>query len=220
MDYDWKFSRRRGRLVDLLREKGIGDARVLEAIGRVPRHLFVDQALIGRAYHDEALPIGLEQTISQPFTVAYQTATATARLERGAKVLEIGTGSGYQAAVICEMGMDLYSVERLEPLYLRTRDLLKRLGYRPKLRCGDGYQGWPAFAPYDAIIVTAAAREVPDALLEQLRLPEENGEAGGVLVIPVGGSRGQVMRRIVRTGLASFETEELEEFRFVPLVRR
>ena len=223
MSNDWKFERRRQRLVQLLRDKGINDERVLAAIGRVRRHLFVDEALIARAYLDEALPIGLDQTISQPFTVAYQTQTAMSGLTEGARVLEIGTGSGYQAAVLCEMGVDLYSVERLEPLYRRTRDLLRSLGYRLRTRCGDGTQGWPAFAPYDAIIVTAGAMSIPDALLQQLRVPEgdrgsDGSIPGGVLVIPVGGSEGQTMKRIVRTGADSFETEEMDEFRFVPLI--
>ena len=224
MSKDWKFDRRRQRLVQLLRDKGIGDERVLSAIGRVQRQRFIDEALVARAYLDEALPIGLDQTISQPFTVAYQTETALADLPKGAKVLEVGTGSGYQAAVLCEMGMDLYSVERLEPLYRRTRDLLRTLGYRLKTRCGDGTEGWPAFAPFDAIIVTAGAVGVPDALLRQLRLPpESNSEdadlpGGGVLVIPVGDSQGQTMRRIVRTGVDSFDTQEMDDFRFVPLI--
>ncbi len=223
MSNDWKFERRRQRLVQLLRDKGIEDERVLAAVGRVPRHLFVDEALIARAYLDEALPIGLDQTISQPFTVAYQTQFAMSGLAEGARVLEIGTGSGYQAAVLCELGVDLYSVERLEPLYRRTRDLLRSLGYRLRTRCGDGTQGWPAFAPYDAIIVTAGAMSIPDALLQQLRAPEADPDTGastpgGVLVIPVGGSEGQTMKRIVRTGPNSFETEEMDEFRFVPLI--
>lgn len=219
MENDWKYARRRDKLVDTLRTKGIKDERVLAAIGRVWRHRFVDQALISRAYHDEALPIGLEQTISQPFTVAYQSATALGDLPPGSKVLEIGTGSGYQAAVICELGMDLYSVERIDSLYRRTRELLSALGYRLKMRFGDGTEGWPAFAPYDAIIVTAGAMAIPDALLMQLRQPDED-KHGGVLVIPVGGSGGQTMKKIVCTGAGSYETTELDEFRFVPLISK
>jgi protein-L-isoaspartate(D-aspartate) O-methyltransferase len=223
MERDWKYDRRRQRLVQLLREKGIRDERVLAAIGRVQRQQFVDEALVSRAYLDEALPIGLDQTISQPFTVAYQTEIAVAGLDPGARILEVGTGSGYQAAVLCELGMDLYSVERLEPLYRRTRDLLRSLGYRIKMRCGDGTEGWPAFAPYDAIIVTAGAIDVPEALLRQLRTPQPettDGPAlpGGVLIIPVGGIQGQTMKRIVRTGPDSFDTQALDDFRFVPLI--
>ena len=219
MDHDWKFARRREKLVDSLRKKGITDERVLAAIGRVPRHRFVDQALVSRAYQDEALPIGLDQTISQPFTVAYQTAMALGDLPVGSRILEVGTGSGYQAAVICELGMDLCSVERIDGLYRRTRELLTSLGYRLKMRFGDGTEGWKAYAPYDAIIVTAGAMVIPDALLQQLREPEP-GKQGGVLVIPVGGSGGQTMKRIVRTGADDFDTTELDEFRFVPLISR
>ncbi len=223
MQNDWKYARRRERLVALLREKGIQDERVLVAIGRVQRHLFVDEALVGRAYRDEALPIGLDQTISQPFTVAYQTQTAMEGLNPGAKVLEVGTGSGYQAAVLCELGVELYSVERLEPLYRRTNALLRKLGYRLRTRCGDGTEGWPAFAPYDAIVVTAGAIGVPDALRAQLVQPRKTEDdrapvRGGVLVIPVGGASGQVMNRIERVGPDDYKTEALDEFRFVPLI--
>ncbi|NNE71194.1 MAG: protein-L-isoaspartate(D-aspartate) O-methyltransferase [Rhodothermales bacterium] len=210
-----RFRRQRQGLVEFLREKGIVDEQVLAAINQVPRHLFMDQALERRAYEDEALPIGLSQTISQPFTVAYQTQTLAPRA--GERILEIGTGSGYQAAVLCTLGVSLFTVERLRPLYERTRPLLRELGYRANCRHGDGTKGWEAMAPFDGILVTAGALDIPRPLLDQLREPD--GERpGGRLVIPVGGTGGQVMQRIERTGPASFEAEELETFSFVPLI--
>lgn len=207
---DRKYQHQRARLVDALRHKGIADERVLAALGRLPRHLFIEPALRGRAYQDEALPIGLGQTISQPFTVAYQTALVDP--QPGEKVLEVGTGSGYQAAVLCELGARVFSVERHRALYERTNALLKELGYRVTTRLGDGSLGWPTFAPYEAILVTAGATGVPRPLLEQLH------PRGGRLVIPVGGQDGQVMRRIVRTGADTYEEETFQSFRFVPLV--
>ncbi len=211
-----KFRRRRNRLVQKLSERGIEDDRVLEAIGAVPRHKFVDAAFRNRAYADEALPIGMDQTISQPFTVAYQTALLS--VEPHDRILEIGTGSGYQAAVLCEMDARIFSIERHEALYDRTRTLLDDLGYDVRLRHGDGTNGWRAFAPYDGIVVTAAARDVPEALLHQLREP--NGDDGGRLIIPVGGESGQTMMRITRTGEGAYDynREEFHNFRFVPLV--
>lgn len=210
-----KFSRQRAALLDLLREKGITDERVLKAMGTVPRHLFMDQALQRRAYEDEALPIGLSQTISQPFTVAYQTQTLAPR--EGERILEVGTGSGYQAAVLCALGVSLFSVERLRPLYERTRALLKQLDYRVNCRLGDGTKGWEGMAPFDGILVTAGAIDIPRPLLNQLRAPE-GGRRGGRLIIPVGGSKGQTMQRIERTGPNEFEAVEMEAFKFVPLI--
>ncbi|GIV61433.1 MAG: protein-L-isoaspartate O-methyltransferase [Rhodothermaceae bacterium] len=213
---DWQYRRRRARLVEALRVKGIDDERVLAAIERVPRHLFVDPGLASRAYSDEALPIGFGQTISQPFTVAYQTMLLDVR--PGDRILEVGTGSGYQAAVLCELGAEVYSIERIRPLLERTRALLKSLGYRVTTRLGDGSLGWPAFAPYDGIIVTAGAREIPEALLQQLRIPDET-HRGGRLVIPIGDERGQTMNLIIRRGEDDFERREMDGFRFVPLIR-
>ncbi len=209
------FRRQRARLVEELRDKGIIDERVLGAISRVPRHLFVEPALQARAYRDEALPIGLKQTISQPFTVAYQTMML--EVQRGDVVLEIGTGSGYQAAVLCELGVRVYSIERHKPLLDRTKALLDRLGYRIVTRHGDGTLGWEAFAPYDGIVVTAGALEVPQALLSQLRVPSDQAR-GGRLIIPLGDDRGQVMNRIVRESETEFRRQRLDSFRFVPLI--
>ena len=212
-----QFRRRRERLVQQLRDRGITDDRVLAAIGAVPRHKFVEPAFQSRAYADEALPIGMDQTISQPFTVAYQTALL--EVEPHDRILEVGTGSGYQAAVLCEMEARVFSIERHEALFRRTRTLLNDLGYDVRTRHGDGTKGWPAFAPYDGIVVTAAAPDIPDALLHQLREPDD-GHDGGRLIIPVGGRGGQTMTRITRTGSGphDYEREEFHNFRFVPLV--
>jgi len=209
------YSRQRAALVELLREKGITDERVLRAIGAVPRHEFVEPALRHRAYKDEALPIGLKQTISQPFTVAYQTVLLDVR--DGDKVLEVGTGSGYQAAVLCELGARVFSIERHAPLLDRTKALLDHLGYRVRTRHGDGTLGWSALAPFDGIVVTAGGAAVPDALLEQLRAPEGD-RPGGRLVIPVGDAEKQTMLRLTRTGPDTLHREEFLDFRFVPLV--
>lgn len=211
-----QFRRRRERLVQQLRDRGIEDDCVLAAIGAVPRHKFVEPAFQSRAYADEALPIGMHQTISQPFTVAYQTALL--EVEPHDRILEVGTGSGYQAAVLCEMEARVFSVERHEALFRRTRTLLDDLGYDVRTRHGDGTKGWPAFAPYDGVVVTAAAPDIPPPLLHQLREP--NGAHGGHLVIPVGGRGGQTMTRITRTGSGphDYEREEFHNFRFVPLV--
>jgi len=212
-----KFRRQRQQLVDQLRQRGIADERVLQAINAVPRHLFVEDAMQPRAYADEALPIGLNQTISQPFTVAYQSELLQVREHD--RILEVGTGSGYQAAVLCELGARVFSIERHEPLLQQTRSLLDQLGYRVTTKHGDGTKGWPSFAPYDGIVVTAGATEIPDALIQQLRAADESHRAGR-LVIPVGGSGGQTMTLIRKTGTGphDLEREEFHSFRFVPLV--
>ncbi|MDE2995771.1 MAG: protein-L-isoaspartate(D-aspartate) O-methyltransferase [Bacteroidota bacterium] len=216
MREDWRFQRRRARLVEELRENGITNERVLSAIGSVQRHQFVEQALLSRAYLDEALPIGMKQTISQPFTVAYQSQTLDP--QPGERILEIGTGSGYQAAVLAEMGARVFSIERVRGLYEKTAPLLRSLGY-DSIRCryGDGMQGWETLAPFDGIIVTAGALDVPDSLLKQLKLPE-GMKPGGRMVIPVGGRDQQMMTYIVRMGEEAFDQIEMEAFRFVPLL--
>ena len=203
--------RTRDRLVQRLREKGISDHRVLEAMRVSPRHLFVDEALATRAYEDNALPIGHKQTISQPYIVARMT---EALLAGGVpkKVLEIGTGSGYQAALLAQLIDQVYTVERIEPLYQQTRKLFLQLGLR-NIRCklSDGTWGWESYAPYDAIIVTAAAPEVPQALVQQLAI-------GGRLIIPVGAQENtQQLLTLVRTP-SGIERQKLEDVVFVPLV--
>lgn len=206
---DRKFLSRRKKLAEKVKQKGISDPSVIEAIESVPRHMFVDSALENRAYEDSALPIGCGQTISQPYTVAAQTQHLD--IQKGDKVLEIGTGSGYQAAILCFLGAEVYSVERHEPLYLKARDILKELGYRPQLKCGDGTVGWSAYSPYDKIIVTAGAPVVPEDLISQLK-------EGGILIVPVGDQEVQTMTKITRTGEDSYEEEQLKQFKFVPLI--
>lgn len=198
----------RNKLVKKLREKGIRDERVLGAIAKVPRHAFFDDALLSHAYEDKAFPIGEGQTISQPFTVAFQTEKL--EIQPGDRVLEIGTGSGYQAAILLEMGAVVYTIEYNAKLYARTREFLPTLGYRPHFFHGDGSKGLPAKAPFDKILVTAGAPVVPDALVEQLRDP-------GVLVIPVGTQDRQVMVRIQKKN-GKITREDFDYFAFVPLL--
>jgi protein-L-isoaspartate(D-aspartate) O-methyltransferase len=203
--------RTRDRLIQRLREEGIRDERVLEAILRVPRHVFVDEALASRAYEDTALPIGHGQTISQPYIVALMTQALIAggRLK---KVLEVGTGSGYQTAVLAGLVDEIYSVERLEPLMKLARKRLREIGCRNvHIKLSDGSWGWKEHAPYDGIIVTAAPAQVPPALLEQLA-------PGGRLVIPVGGSTMQELMLVQQTDKGPIQ-ERLELVNFVPLVR-
>jgi protein-L-isoaspartate(D-aspartate) O-methyltransferase len=203
-------ARTRDRLVQRLQEQGIADPRVLQQIRNVPRHLFVDEALASRAYEDTALPIGLGQTISQPWVVARMTEAIVAP-PTPEKVLEIGTGCGYQTAVLAGIVPQVYSVERLAPLLRRARTLLRTLDlYNAHLRHGDGWQGWPKYSPYGGILVTAAPDHVPEALLEQL-------DEGGRLVIPVGPRGRQELLEITRRGEA-FERRSLGLVSFVPLV--
>jgi len=206
---DRKFKQRRRRLVETLHDKGIRDDLVLNAIGTVARHKMVDTALEDKAYKDTALPIEKGQTISQPFTVARQTELL--ELKPGEKVLEIGTGSGYQAAVLCEMGAVVYSIERHKELYERARSMLRGMGYKVMLKWGDGTLGWSAYAPYDAIIVTAGAPGIPEELAKQL-------SNGGRLVVPVGDEKKQIMVRLTRVSEDEFERENFDAFKFVPLI--
>ena len=199
----------RHRLVEQLRQKGIQDPATLAAIGAVPRHLFLDSGFLDHAYEDKAFPIEADQTISQPYTVAFQTALL--ECSAGSKVLEIGTGSGYQTAVLCQMGMEVYSIERQQTLFKKTSLFLPKLGFHAKkLIFGDGYKGYVEAAPFDGIIVTAGAPEVPKALLAQLTI-------GGRLVIPVGVDQ-QIMILFIRSGVKSFDKKTFGEFRFVPLL--
>jgi len=199
----------RNNLAELLEAKGIRDKNVLEAIRTIPRHLFLDSGFEDHAYQDKAFPIGAEQTISQPYTVAYQTELL--QLQPGDKVLEIGTGSGYQTAVLLHLKTWVYTIERQQELFKGTRLFFNKMGYRPrKMVFGDGYKGMPQEAPFDGIVVTAGAPEVPKALMSQLKV-------GGRLVIPVGVDE-QVMTLFTRTSLKEFKKQELGHFRFVPLL--
>lgn len=203
--------RTRDRLIDRLRDKGIKDVRVLEAMRSLPRHLFVDEALASRAYEDDALPIGYKQTISQPYIVARMTEAVLAE-SQPEKVLEIGTGSGYQAALLAKLVKDVYTVERIKPLYQQAKKLFINLGMR-NVHCKltDGTWGWENYAPYDAIIVTAAAPEIPKALLEQLA-------DDGRLIIPVGGQDGAQQLLTLKQTPQGVIQEKLEDVLFVPLV--
>lgn len=199
----------RQKLVETITKKGITDSRVLEAIGKVPRHLFMDSGFLDHAYQDKAFPIAADQTISQPYTVAFQSELL--QVKAGDKILEIGTGSGYQAAVLIEMGAKVYSIERQQELFKKTSKFLPKIGYRAKkIIFGDGYKGLPEEAPFDGIIVTAGAPFVPKPLLSQLAI-------GGRLVIPVGEDV-QTMTLFVRKGDKEFERQEYGDFRFVPLL--
>jgi protein-L-isoaspartate(D-aspartate) O-methyltransferase len=198
----------RNKLVKKLQEKGISDQRVLIAIGKVPRHAFFDDALLNHAYEDKAFPIGEGQTISQPYTVAFQSEKLD--VKPGCKVLEIGTGSGYQAAVLLEMGAKVYTIEYNRKLYERTKDFLPLLGYKPHFFFGDGSKGIPAKAPFDRILVTAGAPVVPTALTDQLA-------DNGILIIPVGDRERQMMLKITKKN-GKLTQQEYDYFAFVPLL--
>lgn len=200
---------KRRQLVKLLEEKGIADKKVLEAIGKVPRHLFLNSAFEEQAYEDRPFAIGAGQTISQPFTVAKQSELL--QLEKGMKVLEVGTGSGYQAAVLFALGAKVYSVERIKELYDKTSKMLPKLGYRVKCFYGDGNLGVPIWAPYDRIIITAGAPIIPEKLLDQLKV-------GGIMVIPVTEGDAEVMKTLVKTESGKLEVQEHGTFRFVPML--
>lgn len=200
----------RKKLVETIRSKGISDERVLSAIGKVPRHLFMDSSFIKFSYADQAFPIRSGQTISQPFTVAFQTELLG--IKPMEKVLEIGTGSGYQAAVLMEMGARVYSIERHKELHIAAQSILAKLGYKGRFFYGDGYEGIPAYAPFDKILVTAASPEIPGKLIEQLK-------PGGLLVLPLGGSMGQIMVKVLKIDENNFTTTKHGAFAFVPMVK-
>ncbi len=200
----------RKRLVDALKIKGIKDERVLDAIGNVPRHAFLESTFLNFAYRDQAFPIGAGQTISQPYTVAFQTELL--QVFPMCKVLEVGTGSGYQAAVLCEMGAKVYTIERQKELHVKAKVLLSELGFFPSFHFGDGYKGLPTYGPFDRILVTAGATEIPGELKSQLVV-------GGRMVIPVGKDNLQEMIVVIRTGEDEYVTEKHGGFVFVPLLR-
>lgn len=209
MTDDYKQKGERTKLIKELEAKGIKDKAVLAAMMQVPRHYFFHKTFYSHAYQDKAFPIDEGQTISQPYTVAFQTQVL--HIEKGDKVLEIGTGSGYQAAILLQMGTKLYSIERHEKLSLKASLLLQKMGYKPILKCGDGTKGWAEHAPFDKIIVTAGAPVIPKALIEQLSI-------GGIMVIPVGDHAKQKMLCIIKKSATETETIELSDFAFVPLI--
>jgi protein-L-isoaspartate(D-aspartate) O-methyltransferase len=205
------YEREREELADKLSEKGITDIFVLKAIREVERHKFVPKAMKHHAYTDVALPIGYGQTISQPYTVAFMTQSLG--LKSTGRVLEIGTGSGYQGAILEKMGINVFSIERNMEIYLKTRKLLDEIGVRMHTKCGDGTIGWDEFAPYDGILVTAGSPSIPESLKKQLKI-------GGKLVIPVGDKNSQILKIITKLNEAEFEVRDVPEFSFVPLIGR
>jgi len=205
----YKHKGMRRRLIQKMQDKGIHNQAVLKAMEQIPRHLFFENAFLEHAYQDKAFPIGHGQTISQPYTVAFQTALLT--IKNGDKVLEIGTGSGYQAAVLCNLGAAVYTIEYQKGLYQKTKSFLPTLGYKPHFFYGDGSKGLENHAPYDKIIVTAGAPAVPNALINQLK-------DGGILVIPVGNNETQKMLRLTKISDKKLEKELFDDFSFVPLL--
>lgn len=199
----------RKQLILELKRKGIEDQAVLAAMEKVPRHFFFDAAFVEQAYTDKAFPIGEGQTISQPYTVAYQSSLL--QIKKGDKVLEIGTGSGYQTCVLLELGAKVFTIERQPVLYEKAREILPEMGYKARFFLGDGSKGLNFHAPFDKILVTAGAPSVPETLLQQLKI-------GGLIIIPVGDEKSQKMLTVLKTGETTFETAELDTFRFVPLV--
>ncbi len=199
----------RKRLVEEVRSKGIRDEAVLAAINDVPRHFFLDSSFLEIAYQDKPFPIGSGQTISQPYTVAFQTELL--KVEKNMKVLEIGTGSGYQACILEKMGVRVFSIERHRSLFQKTKQLLSDLNAKVKLFYGDGYKGLPAFAPFDRILITAAAPFVPETLIQQLT-------KGGMMVLPLGSGDTQIMTRITKLDENDYEEEKFGYFRFVPML--
>ena len=210
MQDSFKHKGLRNKLVLDLKTKGIKDDSVLEAVKSVPRHLFMDSGFLDHAYLDKAFPIASGQTISQPFTVAFQTELLNVKKDH--KILEIGTGSGYQAAILCHMGAKVYTIERIKELFRKTSVFLPSINYRPKkMIYGDGYLGYSEEAPYDSIIVTAGASEIPEKLINQLKI-------GGRMVIPVG-EEVQKMKLVIKLSESDFETKIFGDFQFVPMLK-
>lgn len=211
MEDSYKHKGMRKRMLVELREMGFKDERVLEAMNNVPRHYFLSSAFLEFAYQNKAFQIGAGQTISQPYTVAFQTGLL--ELLDSEKVLEIGTGSGYQTCVLCEMKAKVFSIERQKLLFDNSGKLIKEMGYNPKLYYGDGYKGLPAWAPFDKILVTCGAPFIPEALKDQLRI-------GGILVIPIGEGEKQSMTKVTRLSETEFDIKELGTFMFVPMLTK
>ena len=202
---------KRKLLVEELGKMGIQDVRILKAFNEVPRHFFMDLALDDLAYTNGAFHIGSGQTISHPYTVAFQTELLD--LSPKMKVLEIGTGSGFQTCILCELGARAYSIERHQDLHLKATQLIKHLKYDPRLKYGDGYQGWPSYAPFDRILVTCGAPGIPSDLKDQLAI-------GGIMIIPVGEGESQRMIKVRKTSEETFDMEEFGTFKFVPMLER
>ncbi|MGB0166893.1 MAG: protein-L-isoaspartate(D-aspartate) O-methyltransferase [Luteibaculum sp.] len=211
MEDNYRHKGLRKKLVEEIREMGLEDPKVLDAINAVPRHAFMDTAFLNFAYTNKAFPIGAGQTISQPYTVAVQTWLLD--IQAGMKILEVGTGSGYQTAVLCEMGAKVYSIERQKPLFSKAKQLLKKLGYEAYLTYGDGYKGLTGYAPYDGIVVTCGAPTLPETLLNQLKI-------GGKIVIPVDENGDlQRMKRYLKKAENQIVEEDYGAFKFVPMLQ-
>ncbi len=210
MEDNYRHKGLRKKLVEGIKQKGIKDKAVLDAIEKIPRHLFLDSSFLEYAYQDKPFPIGSGQTISQPYTVAFQTELL--KVKKGMKVLEIGTGSGYQACVLAEMGAKVFSIERQRKLFIRTREFLQGLSYNINVFLGDGTKGLPAYAPFDRILITAASPDIPQSLTDQLK-------PGGVMVVPLGQDDIQHMLRMIKNDTGEMVTEQHGTFRFVPLLK-
>ena len=210
MEDSYRHKGLRNKLVEEIKSKGITDERVLAAIGKVPRHIFMESGFVNFSYKDSAFPIGAGQTISQPYTGAFQTQLL--QIKPMEKVLEIGTGSGYQTAILLEMGAKVFSIERQRELFVKAKSLLEKIGYNPHLFYGDGYQGMPSYGPYSKILITAGAPEIPQLLVEQL-------EVGGKMVIPVGDTHGQNMMLVEKISESETKVSNNGRFIFVPLLK-
>lgn len=201
----------RRQLIEELQLKGINNQKVLDAFDKVPRHFFLDSSFMNQAYTNIAFQIGAGQTISHPYTVAFQTTLLG--LERGHRVLEIGTGSGFQTAILCAIGARVVSIERQKELFIKAKPIITHLGYSPNLFYGDGYKGKVSYAPYDSILVTCGAPFIPQELKDQLKI-------GGKLVIPIGGDGKQIMTRLIKLGEDEWKTETFGDFSFVPMLKK
>jgi protein-L-isoaspartate(D-aspartate) O-methyltransferase len=212
MQDTFKHKGMRKQLIEKLRaDERIKNTAIFDAFDSVPRHYFLDLAFMEQAYSNMAFQIGAGQTISHPITVAFQTQLLG--VVRGEKVLEIGTGSGFQTCILCQMGAKVFSIERQKELFLKAKQIIAKLNYNPRLVFGDGYKGMPTFAPFDKIIVTCGAPDIPQALLDQLRI-------GGIMVIPIGEGEEQRMKRIVKVSDSTFEETEFGTFKFVPMLEK
>lgn len=200
----------RRKLIKELREKGIKSEAILNAFDNIPRHFFLDNAFVEQAYSNMAFQIGSGQTISHPYTVAFQTELLD--LKKGDKVLEIGSGSGFQTCILCELGAKVFSIERHKPLHLKAKAMVDHFKFNARLSFGDGYKGLPTFAPFDKILITCGAPGIPDALVEQLKV-------GGVMVIPIGEGESQQMKRIIKLENGELQIEDFGVFKFVPMLQ-
>jgi protein-L-isoaspartate(D-aspartate) O-methyltransferase len=210
MQDTYKHKGLRRQLIKELKEKGISDQRILDAFDAIPRHFFLDLAFLEQAYSNMAFQIGAGQTISHPYTVAFQTSLL--EIIKGHKILEIGTGSGFQTCVLSHMGAKVFSIERQKELHIKAKKIIQELNFNPRLSYGDGFKGWPIFAPFDAILVTCGAPFIPEDLKNQLKI-------GGKLVIPLGEGSTQQMKRLIRIDEKTFKEEDFGCFKFVPMLK-